>query len=348
MRISVSLALAVFLQSAVLFAQEEEKRWAAWQLYWENDEFVAGSGTDEYYTNGLRFSWVRNPNTVSNPEWTTNFVDHWCKSRITRRLCLDVPVDVGYGHAFGQNFYTPDDITDPNPQPDDRPWAGYLYYSWLLQATHHTTQPVQNLFEAQVGLVGPWSGGEFIQREWHGLEFIDAPEPRGWDNQLENEPTANLFYLWRKKLGSTSFDIVPHAGGTLGTVMTSANLGATIRLGRNISSFPQLLITPSNAGTQNFPKKIEYYMFVAADGRAVGHNIFLDGSLFRDGPEIDIDKETFVYDLKAGLAWRYKAWRIDYSFVRRSEEFASPLGRDDRTHDFGSITFSYQLWRPSM
>lgn len=349
----ISLALAALLQAAALPAQEEkEKRWAAWQFYWENDAFAAFSGSDEYYTNGLRFSWVRDPNVVKNPEWTSGFIDHWRHSRIGKLLFLDIPPDIGYGHAFGQNFYTPDDITDPNPQLDDRPWAGYLYYSWLLQATQATAvdfrkdQPVQNLLEFQVGLVGPWAGAEFVQREWH--ELIEDDPPLGWDNQLDNEPTFNLIYLWRKKLGSTSFDIVPHGGATLGTVMTSANLGATVRLGRNISTFPQLLITPTNAAiTQPRPTRTEYYVFVAADGRAVGHNIFLDGNVFRDGPEIDIDKERFVYDLKAGFSWRRKAWRIDYSFVRRSEEFAPPPGRDDGTHDFGSIVFSYQLWRPS-
>lgn len=343
------IAAAFLLHTAVLSAQEVEKepRLAGWQFYWENDAFVPSDASDEYYTNGVRFTWLRNPNAVPNPNWTRSFVDWWCRSR----LCLDIPADIGYGHAFGENFYTPDDISDPNPQPDDRPWAGYLYYSWLLQATHASAQdwredqPVQNLFELQVGVVGPEAGGESLQREIH--EIIGSDPPLGWDNQLDTEPTLNLVYLWRKKLGSTSLDLVPHWGGALGNVMTSANAGATVRLGRNISTFPPLLITPTNSSvTQPRPTKTEYYLFVSADGRAVAHNIFLDGSLFRDTPEINLDRDVFVYDLKAGFSVRYKSWRFDYSYVRRSEEFEPPPGREDGSHGFGSVTFAYVLWKP--
>jgi lipid A 3-O-deacylase len=348
------LALTVgALGATTLWAQEEEAvdlgpRWAAWQFYWENDAYAAFSGSDEFYTNGVRFAWLRNPNVVSNPEWSRRLVDWWCRSP----LCFESNADIGYGHALGQSFYTPNDITDPRPQPEDRPWAGYLYYSWVVQATHATDvdfrldRPVQNLFELQVGLVGPAAGAEFAQREVH--EIIDDDLPLGWDNQLVNEPTVNLNYTWRKKLGNTTFDIVPHWGGSLGTVMTAASAGATVRLGRNISSFPQLLITPTNASlTVPRPTKCEYYLFAGAEGRAVAHNIFLDGNVFRDGPEIDVRRDTFVYDLKAGFAARYKSWRLDYTFVRRSEEFAPPPGRADGVHDFGSVTISYSLWRPA-
>ena len=141
---------------------------------------------------------------------------------------------------------------------------------------------------------------------------------------------------------------MPHWGGSLGTVMTAASAGATVRLGHNISSFPQLLITPTNASvTVPRPTKTEFYVFVGAEARAIAHNIFLDGNVFRDGPDIDIRREPFVYDLKAGFALRYKSWRLDYAFVRRSEEFEPPPGRVDGVHDFGSVTFSYSLWRPS-
>ena len=68
---------------------------------------------------------------------------------------------------------------------------------------------------------------------------------------------------------------------------------------------------------------------------------------FRDsGPEIDIEKKHFVYDLKAGLAFRRKCWRFDYTFIRRSEEFDPPRGRSDGLHDFGSFAISRVFWRP--
>lgn len=324
-------------------AEAEEPRLASFQFYTENDTYLPRNTTDEYYTNGIRIAWLRNPNRVPNPNWTNGFFDQWCRTG----LCMDSPPDIGYGHALGQNMYTPHSIVDPNPQPHDRPWAGYLYYSWILSATHAKKsgeQPVQNLFELQVGLVGPGAGAKFAQTTIHRI--IHSPKPLGWSNQIENEPTANLIYLWRKKIGSDFFDVVPDWGAGLGNVMTYANAGATVRLGYHISGFPQLLITPSNReALSKKPKDFEFFVFAGADGRLVAHNIFLDGNTFRSGPEIDVQRKNFVSDLKVGTTLRYKALQVDYTYVRRSQEFepAAPTGR--AVHRFGSIAISCNLWR---
>lgn len=322
-------------------------RWASWQLHWENDAYAAFSGSDEHYTNGVRLNWLRNSNVRDNPEWTESFAEWWCASR----LCADGRPDVGYGHALGQNLYTPTDITIEELIPDDRPYAGYLYFSFLLNVRTDSdsdprkTRPVQNLFELQLGVVGPLAGGEPVQKGVH--ELIDDDEPVGWDNQLDDEPAVNLLYLWRKRIGNSSFDVVPHWGASLGNVATYVNAGATVRLGRNISDFPHLIVAPTAAAIgREEPARHELYAFVGADGRAVAHNIFLDGNTFSDSHSVD--KESFVYDLKAGFTYRYTCWRFTYTFVRRSREFHPvPAGsKTDGVHDFGSLSLSYQIWPP--
>ncbi|HEV7669736.1 MAG TPA: lipid A deacylase LpxR family protein [Thermoanaerobaculia bacterium] len=328
-------------------ADEKEGRLASFQFYTENDAFLSSGPTDEFYTNGIRVAWMRNPNRVSNPAWTERLVKKWC----TTGLCPEVPAEIGYGHAIGQNMYTPDSIGDPNPQPHEHPWAGYLYGSWLVSATFRSqdengrAEPVQSLFELQVGLVGPGAGAKWSQTTIH--EWLDNRKPRGWSNQLKNEPTANLLYLWRKKIGTTKIDVVPHWGAALGNVQTYANAGATVRLGYGITDFPQLIVAPSLLPDGRVkPGPIEAYFFVGYDGRFVAHNIFLDGNTFRDGPDSDIRRNNFVFDWKAGFALRRKAWRFDYTYVRRSEEFDPPPGRSEGVHRFGSFAISYNLWRP--
>lgn len=346
MRSPIVLAAALSLFPFAIQAQDQsrdEPRFGSCQLYWENDSFLPGETTDEYYTNGFKLAWMHNPNREGGvPEWSRKLMGLWCEGNF---LCPDGDPEYGYGHALGQNMYTPNDLTNPNPQPDDRPWAGYLYYSWISEVTHRLAdqQDVQNLFELQVGLVGPGAGARFAQTAIHELNFLDAPKPLGWSNQLRNEPTVNLNYQWRKKIGSETFDIVPNFGFGLGTVMTFANAGATMRIGRHIQSFPQLLITPANAATK-LPEPLEYYIFVGGDGRFVAHNIFLDGNTFRDGQEINLDRNDFVFDLKAGFAVRYKAWRFDYTWVRRGEELKPPRGRRDGEHTFGAVAFSWVVW----
>lgn len=354
LRITTQAALAVLLTllvAAPLVAQDptgtpwEHRKWASWQVQWENDAFAVFSGSDEFYTNGIRFSWLRNPFVKENPEWIYDFADLWCRSG----LCPDTRLDVGYGRAAGQNFYTPTDISIASLIPDDRPYAAWLYYSFLVQLRHDTsddvdeTEPVQNLFELQLGVLGEAAGGKFVQREFHKL--IGDEIPQGWDNQLEFEPAVNLIYLWRKRYGNRSLDVVPHWGGGIGTLMTYVNAGFTVRFGRNISDFPQLTIpvTVAGVGVED-PRQWEFFLFAGADGRAVASNVFLDGNHFSDSHRVD--KENLVYDLKGGFSLRYRAWRLDYTFVRRSEEFEpQPMGSKG-THDFGSVSLTFQIWPP--
>lgn len=253
------------------------------------------------------------------------------------------------GRQFGQNFYTPTDISVAALIPDDRPYAAWLYYAWLVNIRNDTdadplvTRPVENRFEFQVGILGEAAGGEFVQKEFHRL--IGDEIPQGWDNQLDFEPAFNLIYVWRKRIGNRNFDAVPHWGGGLGTVTTHLNAGLTLRAGFNISDFPQLQIPETVAGVgREDPERWEAYLFAGFDARLVAHNIFLDGNHFTDSHSVE--RENVVHDLKAGVSVRYCGWRFDYTFVRRSKEFEPlPAGtRDD--HDYGAVNLSRQIWPP--
>jgi len=63
----------------------------------------------------------------------------------------------------------------------------------------------------------------------------------------------------------------------------------------------------------------EWFAFAGVDGRLVAHNIFLDGSLFRDGPSIESNSK--VYDVSAGLSARIDKVRLSVTRIKRSEEF---------------------------
>ncbi|MGH9363256.1 MAG: lipid A deacylase LpxR family protein [Thermoanaerobaculia bacterium] len=321
----------------------------SWQLQWENDSFALLSGSDEHYTNGVRINWLRNPLARENPRWAAGFAERWC-SRTP--LCgIESPPSVVYGHGVGENFYTPEDISAPQLIVTDRPYAGYFYYSTLLLLRNDTerlpddwekNQPVQNHFELQLGIVGPEAAGEQLQSWAH--EVIDDEQPQGWANQLKLEPTLQFIYVWRRKQGNTRLDFIPHWGLGLGTVMTYAAAGGTVRLGRNLSDFPEMVIMPTVSPPALNVARTEYYLFLGAEGRGVVHNIFLDGNVF-GGDSHSVDKESFVYDLKAGFAFRRKEWRLTYTFTRRSEEF-SPNFDDDPHHDYGSISLTRSIWTP--
>ncbi len=325
-------ALVLALCFLPALAAQGTQKWATWMFQGENDTIALFSGSDEHYTNGVRFLGLRHPDFA--PPTARSFTSWWCGW-----ACPAIPAQPpSVGFAVGQNFYTPDDLSVVPLIPGDRPYAGWLYGAALLQITDDLSR-WQHGFELQLGIIGPESGAEWVQTEVHKL--IDDELPMGWDNQLPTEPGINLIYQYRRRMGGSSLDFVPHFGGALGTIMVSANVGGTVRAGWNISGFPQTLIpttiVPQAGGGR---PKWELYVFAGAEGRAVAHNIFLDGTVFSSSHSVD--KEDFVYDLTAGFSIRYRSWRFQYTFVRRSEEFYPRRGRYDGIHDYGSLAIGLE------
>jgi lipid A 3-O-deacylase len=170
-----------------------------------------------------------------------------------------------------------------------------------------------------------------VQTEWH--KWVDADHPRGWDNQLRNEPGLLLAYLEKWRYGPvTGVQAVPHFGATLGNVMTLVRAGGIVRLGQNMSGFGPDTIEPGGAmlqrtrltDSQSQNGGREWYVFAGVDARLVGRNIFLDGNTFRDGPSVE--RKGYVHDFKAGFSLRIAPMRISLTHVRRSPEFTTPAG----------------------
>ena len=161
------------------------------QVFIEND-FLAG--TDRYYSNGLKIGFGAQPEAWPAP------VQHWLESVLTS---LDLGQDKKYEQGFflGQNIYTPRDIKTSEAQPNDRPWAGWLYAGWVLQHLDPDHRaPVLDTLELDVGVIGPPALAKQVQTQWHKL--IGAPEPRGWAHQLPAEPGFMVGYLKKWKFGN--------------------------------------------------------------------------------------------------------------------------------------------------
>lgn len=286
------------------------------QLFIENDMLA---GTDRYYTNGFKLGFGVPLKTLQRLfEGPTTS---------TLNLLSNAEGQHHFGLFFGQNIYTPRDISVREAQPNDRPWAAWLYLGGVAQRSQddrlHTV-------EIDIGMVGPAAVGEQVQSQWHSLAGLR--QPQGWDNQLPNEPALLVSYVHKRRFGTTRVDVVPHIGASLGTVMTLARAGGTVRIGHNMEGFGPDTIEPGGSMLQNTRREYEqgaradseWYGFVGADVRYVAHNVFLDGSLFRDSPGVD-SRDT-VRDLRLGFSLRHKELRISYTRIWRSEEFSTAAG----------------------
>lgn len=307
------------------------------QIFTENDLF-SRSHTDQWYTNGLRIVYLPRTQEWEQLEPFNQFARRFYDPRAVVRV----------GFTLGQDIYTPRDIRDRDPQPWDRPWAGYSYLGAIVQASSPDTQ---DTVELNVGVVGPKSGAASIQRRWHRL--IDAPEPIGWGNQIGNELGVNLNWKHqvRHQYVCNTVDLIPHFGASVGNIMTYASVGGTARVGQNITGFGDGRSVTSlrrGASASGFclpadPKELEWYFFVRTEGRLVARNIFLDGNTFRDSASVT--KRPWTYDAQLGASVRFlEHFRVTFTQTWRAMEF-KPV--DERTprgiHRYGTLVMAYEF-----
>ena len=315
-------------------AQPRPPAGSEFQLFVENDMLAR---TDRYYTNGIKFGGGAPFDLLQFPA-----------TELLRQLAPEGGSNVHLGMFLGQNLYTPKAIRVSQPQPLDRPWAAWLYLGGVAQRAKENRL---DTVEIDLGLVGPSALGREVQSGWHRL--IGAPQPAGWHNQIPDEPGFMVSYLakTRHALGSRAgvgLELIPHAGATLGTVMTLARAGGILRLGQQMTGFGPDTIEPGGAMLQNMRRDIEpgrmpgleWYVFAGLDHRLVARNIFLDGTAFRSSPAVL--RRPHVYDISAGLSLRLDAVRISLTRLRRSEEFFTAAGSGGR-QTFDSVNLGIEF-----
>ncbi|WP_298725412.1 lipid A deacylase LpxR family protein [uncultured Ferrovibrio sp.] len=301
-----------------------------WSFVLENDLFY---DTDRRYTNGVRLTYLTPKG--DEPPWL-------------RDLALQLPMfnaqsDIRIEYALGQSMYTATNKLLRDPPANDRPYAGWLYGSVGVVAR---TGPVLDQASLSLGVVGPASLAHETQDFVHRI--VNSPLAEGWDTQLKNEPTVQFTYQrsWQSPELELPWDFgidaTPHAGFALGNVFTYGNTGLMLRLGQNLpTDYGPLRVQPSLPGSGYFEKRgagsIGWYLFAGVDGRAVAHNIFLDGNTFRDSRSVD--KKVLVGDAQFGLAVIIDGVRFAYTYVLRTREYD---GQND-DDEFGALSVSFRF-----
>jgi len=297
----------------------------------ENDSLYFNS--DKHYTQGLRAANLF-PDLKPDSGWNGPFDFFGNVPTVFQPGASEAPIERRYSVFLGQSLFTPKNLQLKPPDPKDRPYGGWLYVGTSLMQDNNQ-RSLENL-ELDVGAVGPVALGKQTQNDFHQL--IGVKQAQGWSSQIQNEPGIMVSYerSWRVPLigDNDGVDVVPQVGGTAGNVFTYGDIGGMIRFGQNLhADYGPIRIRPALSGTDYFDPdhmdgKLGWYFFAGAQGRAVGHNIFLDGNTFRTSP--NVNKKTFVADLQAGASvfWS-SAFRVDFSVVQRTEEFAGQKTPDD-------------------
>ncbi|MDT8388070.1 MAG: lipid A deacylase LpxR family protein [Thiogranum sp.] len=252
--------------------------------------------------------------------------------------------------ALGQITQTPVDLQRRDLIEKDVPYAGALVLSvsWYGYNDREFSG-----FELVGGVVGPLSLAGQAQKSAHALLGIN--KPKGWDNQLENEPVMNFNYMRKRKLSrignpaGLSFDTAINGNLCLGNLTTRASTSVEMRFGRNMPR--GFVYIPESAGFgMNYkgmlespdPKRSSLYGSLVLRGTGVAHDIFLDGNTFRDSHSVD--KKTFVGLAIAGLHYERENWSASFNLMFPTDTVDTSRATEvEGRGELGSITIEWYL-----
>lgn len=309
------------------------------RLLLRSDNDVYGqAGQDENYSAGAYLGWVSPtsgegaaclPAGVAWLDRATGWL-RWGQGD-QRNLVLD------FHHAI----YTPKDGLRADIDPDDRPYAATLLLGLSQQVRDGDRLAVTRL---QLGMVGPSAQGEMAQDALHHL--FGRERFKGWDNQVEDQPLVQLAHdrLWRRPAAPGWFgldaDRVQYLGADLGNARAQVHAGVEWRWGRNLpddfGSNPMHAGGDGRAPGAGTPREAwDWHVFASLEGRAIGHDITLDGH----GDSHSVDRRDFVAEAGLGLVLTHGRWRLAYGHYRRSREFAG----QPEAPVYGSFTLGYRF-----
>ncbi len=313
---------------------------AFYVAFWENDStpLKPNDNTDRWYTNGLAISGAQR--VTGEDPW--GYVIPFAPG-------AGRPDATACGWTFGQLMFSPENLSVAAVIPDDRPYAGYMYLGGFWQRQYGD---VMDHIQLDLGVIGTASGAEWLQINLH--DAVDTVDPLGWDNQLADEVTIQ-FYVRRKwrwhlvqdvdVLGSPwSCQLVPQAGFALGTVRRHLEGDLTLRFGHALPDDfgPTRLADLGSATGRGSTAPLSGYGYVRVGGRVVEHDVFVDGSDFKDGHSVE--GRNAVGELQLGFMIEGREddfrWSVGYAQTFQSKSFA----KQDDHHAFAGLTIGCSWW----
>lgn len=279
---------------------------SGWLFGMHNDVI---SNEDGNYTNAVFINYTSEAPALNNQFWQalTAFDPNALKYAVN--------------YQFGQQMWTPSDISATTPQPSERPYAGLLFgEASVLGYSTVSSYRLSLLF----GAVGEQSRAGDTQKYIH--ELINATTPQGWDNQVEDElvyqVTAEADQLIGRPLmliGESDLSVYQRLA--VGNYQSEAAFGSTVRWGvdlganyNNLSLHPHrlqgMLLAPNSSGIM---------LYATAEVRYRFNDITIEGDTPDVVPEVTLN--NLQGTLAAGLLAYYHNVGVKFSVVAMSPDF---------------------------
>ena len=295
---------------------------SSWQIGADNDALFKNDGD---YTNGLFLGY----SSDSRPLPEDYFIP----------LSQNENYQVSWSTLLGQKMWTPSRIRAETPEPNERPYAGLLYLDTAVIA--HNSEKAHRL-GVMLGVTGPASGAEWLQRESHKL--MGHSTPMGWDYQIKNTPAIDVSYeydhLFFRSEGRWQNEFSGHGRAVAGNFQPEVALGLGWRYGPKLaSSFNATTLRPHRQQVM-LTDGIENSGFFYASFEAFHRfdDLTITGNTLKPVPEMDVQNDQVTLSL--GVVYFMTRMGVGFSVTNYSRNFKQD--KND-SHFRNSLTFYWKL-----
>ena len=319
MKLITKLSVAALGLIAVISTANGQTHSSEAGLQTDNDSYLL-QGSDRYYTDGIFVFYRHALKTDNNPKLQNKVL----------------------GFELGQKIYNPQTGNISQASTVDRPFAGYLYAGASLNLLYKNESNLK--LSAQVGVIGPASGGEGTQKFVHNT--FDFYAINGWQYQIQNAFQFNLSAEYNRLLTrSDGFDITASGYANLGTGFTGAGIGPLFRLGKLGQLFNSISTQSTAIAKQNAPQTSngEFFIHYKPTFNYIAYDASIEGGLFhtKNPASLEVTRvpNRTIFSNQVGVSFVSKRWVLDYTAT-----FPSPaVDPQYYSQQWASITVLYRF-----
>ena len=302
------------------------------RVYEDNDFLnIRGKGTDQAYTNGIRFDQFYIKKHASRL-----FIDRWMPT------AGDSSINV-FGWGLMQKMVTPGDISKTYDQPDDYAYAGALFVTHSL-FSYNKSKKYSLQTEIVLGIRGPAALAKETQIAVH--KFMNYQKPMGWDNQLKTLPLINISFVAEKQLLSYGNFIELNGGAQLaaGNMLQAIGFYPMIRIGKMAPYFNGFIGQYSTNRSEKKGKRSQFYLLFKPKTTFVFRNALMHGERMNtDKPDDNGLRETSNHRI------RHRLTEIEYGAVFAHGHFSIAYTQTHSTeynkglyhHNIGNVSLFF-------
>lgn len=227
-----------------------------------------------------------------------------------------------HAYTIGQDIYTATRSREqPTPLAGSRADAGVL---WISSSNRRVRAARVTELSWIVGVTGEPALAAPVQRFFHDI----APGwngPIDWANQLPAEAVIGVRYEQRRMRSVGVVELQPHAGASVGTLLTEVRVGIGARTGTDFRETRRA----------RDDRRLRWSFVGDATLRGVARDAVLSGTLFRPSQRVVL--RPAVTELQAGLTARWRRLGLSWIAHQTSAEYRTR----HRSHAWSTLEASW-------